>query len=711
MDTNTFDHSFFQHVQTLNMINILHLLSISITFLCCYPYSLTQKSPSQKKRQYISFGIGFFLYCCSFITGWIIQLTTATTTTSSTFVTHFYLALSTLLFVLFCIQSIIEYNKHGLTFLSHHQDTAIFKLFTPLLDFITDLHEIYTIGLEWSILTLGYFYWISSLFVYTFTFDSFGQWYLPTTTGTGLLLYGSLTLLHLLNIIKLPRQSPSPEFYEAIFMLLWGFISCIWWDTPIILSSWKAINLGLLWTTGGLLSLVITVQSCIPCLQKRNIVNGLIICWTGKSILTSYAADDNYEIELQTTLGYMLITGGFARLLQVLFRKSTLDNLPKLYSRASSTFNTSCDDNDNDTNDDDTTCVDDLDIGQRRVNDFESTYRQLTGTHHDHHNSHNHSTSTSSCKHQSVFASITIVCGLLSCFMITAGGVLFIGTTSSFVEIIRNSIEDPSTYINVILAISFLWITYIMVLCSLYLSSIKSNHYNYSNLATSDLPISMTQPYSPQKYSEPNKMTTPTSSSTLYDASQQHFTSVPLVPLSSSPSSSSPIMATSPKNNNAAPSSPPMRPSQYRAKRRSLLISTAMQNNNNSLPSPYYNNNDRIRKTVSLSSVTGVGGILPDEIQNYDYTTSPVNLNHHQRFSGSSSTTLFSPPRPKSTSTMITSLSSSTTTTTSTSISSLHRHSWQQQQQQEYADSHSSSNETNSLHKTESGKLKMNKTD
>lgn len=299
-----------------------------------------------------------------------------------------------------------------------------------------------------------------------------------------------------------------------------------------------------------------------------------------------------------------MIIGGLARIIQVLFRKSTLDNLPRLYSRASCNFNTNCDDDHGENDDDNTTCVDDLDIGQRRVNEFESTYRQLTGINNN--NNHSTSSSSSSCKHQSVFASITLVCGLLSCFMAITSGILFIGTTSNWVDIIRNTIEDPSTYINVVLAISFLWITYVMILSSFYLSSMKSNnHYSYSNLATSDLPISMTQPYSPQKYFEVNRMTTPTSStsSTLYDHPQQQqqstFTSVPLLPLSTSPITNSP-------NSNNSPS-PPMRPSQYRAKRRSLLISTAMQNNNSNNGSTLHSPYDRIRKTASLSSVSGVG--------------------------------------------------------------------------------------------------------
>lgn len=53
-------------------------------------------------------------------------------------------------------------------------------------------------------------------------------------------------------------------------------------DAPLLGSSWKAINLGLLWTTGSILSLAVTFQTWFPFLQKRNIVNSLIFCLTGK---------------------------------------------------------------------------------------------------------------------------------------------------------------------------------------------------------------------------------------------------------------------------------------------------------------------------------------------------------------------------------------------------------------------------------------------
>lgn len=52
--------------------------------------------------------------------------------------------------------------------------------------------------------------------------------------------------------------------------------------TPILGTAWRAINLGLLWFTGGLFSISLSVQTWIPALRERNIINALIICLTGR---------------------------------------------------------------------------------------------------------------------------------------------------------------------------------------------------------------------------------------------------------------------------------------------------------------------------------------------------------------------------------------------------------------------------------------------
>lgn len=56
-------------------------------------------------------------------------------------------------------------------------------------------------------------------------------------------------------------------------------------DTPILGTEWRAINLGLLWFTGGLFSISLSVQTWIPALRERNVINALIICLTGRGKL------------------------------------------------------------------------------------------------------------------------------------------------------------------------------------------------------------------------------------------------------------------------------------------------------------------------------------------------------------------------------------------------------------------------------------------
>lgn len=40
--------------------------------------------------------------------------------------------------------------------------------------------------------------------------------------------------------------------------------------------------MGLLWFTGGLFSISLTVQTWIPAIRERNIVNSLVVCLTGR---------------------------------------------------------------------------------------------------------------------------------------------------------------------------------------------------------------------------------------------------------------------------------------------------------------------------------------------------------------------------------------------------------------------------------------------
>ncbi|KAI8336546.1 hypothetical protein BC941DRAFT_471088 [Chlamydoabsidia padenii] len=635
MDSSTVGHSFPLHAPIRHTITILHLLSMSIAFLGCYPYAITQRlsrSSHNKHRMTVSLGCAVSLTFVGFVTGW--HSPTPTTSLNS-IILHTGLTLA--LFLLAVFDYFLEYVSGKFSngqLLSPEQQLSTLSW---LYSWVYHVPETAHVILKGITLCLGYFYLVLSVLVLTETCQSLDQYWLPLSIGFGFLLLGSGSFMHLVNIINVPRHA-SPEYFEAIWILLCGCLSLIWWDTSLLGLSWKAINLGLLWTTGGILSLAVNFQSWFPFMQKRNIVNSFIICLTGKGILSGYSDDSAYSAELQVTLGYLLMIGSMARFTQIIFRKSTADNLPRLYSRASGVSGGHCDDDGD--GDDDTVGADKLDIGQQRATNYESTYRQLIGI-----------TSASSCKHQSVYASITLVCGLLYCFATIASGFFFMGTIVEWVEIMRYYINDPSTYVNVLLSITFLWTFYLLAMCSLYKSGTKScPNYDYLDLATGEyceLPV-YTKPSAPSTtyYNTSNNTHTaqtsktsltaspydhmqhssnfaPVSLSSLTSTKAQHHVSAPLSAStyngsSAPPPSSSSSSTSSTSSSTSTPTSPqPMRPSQYRAKRRSLLIATGVQNNSNQ---------DRAQRTLSASSFISVGGVLPDEVSIHGdfYSVSPI---------------------------------------------------------------------------------------
>lgn len=80
--------------------------------------------------------------------------------------------------------------------------------------------------LGWLTLIVAYCYLVTSALVFTesCSSDLKAQCFMPLAMGTGFLIYGSLILLHLLAVIKLPRPA-TPEYYESVIITLWGFIA------------------------------------------------------------------------------------------------------------------------------------------------------------------------------------------------------------------------------------------------------------------------------------------------------------------------------------------------------------------------------------------------------------------------------------------------------------------------------------------------------
>ncbi|SAL96129.1 hypothetical protein [Absidia glauca] len=609
-DTSPSGHEFPSYAPIRYTITILHLLTMSLSLCGIYPYAVIQRSsqPSQKRRL-VSLGFAWLLVFVGFVSGWFIPYSFST----SRAVLAFHICLCLAILLLITIDLTLEYLDYRAT--NHPQERENEPQHRSWAYLVP---EVAGLVMQWTTLYFGYLYLISCVLVFTASCTSLGQFWLPLSIGTGLLSYGSLAFMHLVGLFSLPRLS-CLEYYEAICLLVGGLISFIWWDSLVVGSSWKVINLSLLWSTGGLLSLVLTLQDWIPLLQKRNIVNAITLCLTGQGILSGQLMDDPYATQLQSTLGYALMIGSVARLIYIIYRKSPADDLQRLYARASGATDGNCDSTMNRTH------VDNLDIGHRREADYESTYRQLTGM----------DAIPAKCNHQSVYASITMVSGLVSCFAVISAGLLFIGTIVEWVESVRYYIGDPTIYVNVLLSVTFLWMVYLVIMNTLYKLCTKPNSkYDYIDLATGDYDDSFVPRKSSSSSSSSSPTTyldndnaansaTPTSStSTTYDPTQQHeFTSVALLPLASATSSS----VSKSNGTPASPSStsPPfMRPSQYRAKRRSLLISTSShsihQDNSKSSRGP---------RTFSSSSYSGVGGVLPDAVPLYlddHHTSSPV---------------------------------------------------------------------------------------
>ncbi|KAK4517572.1 uncharacterized protein ATC70_000912 [Mucor velutinosus] len=458
------------------------------------------------------------------------------------------------------------------------------------------------LALGWFNLMVAFSYLVLATVIFTESCtqqdNTTSQCLMPVAMGTGFLFYGTLVLLHLLAIIKLPRPS-TPEYYEGVILTFWGFISLLLAGTPILGSEWRAINLGVLWFTGGLFSISLSVQTWIPALRERNIVNSLILCLTGRAIVTGITQmDDDYAAQIHTMLGYILIIGAIARLTQIVFRKSPVDNLPhRMFQQNTDTTNA-------------------IDIDEDEDQDQDDKEQQNT------------------CKHRFIFASITLVAGLLASLMSICGGVLFMGANIGWIHYMRYYIEDPSTYVNITVAVAFLWSAYVFGLCTIYKNLKTKNaihQYEYMELENNVLTSSTDLPLMRHYDDERREWSMPISAPKNINSCNTQSNMSAIMTATNSPPADY-VLATSPvkmadihdvrdsplpqqhKTSFEAdfPQKPQLestltatektiRPSEYRAKRRSLLIQS---------PIPTINNSKRARSSSSF----GVGGVLPDEI-------------------------------------------------------------------------------------------------
>ncbi|KAI8140164.1 hypothetical protein BJV82DRAFT_624120 [Fennellomyces sp. T-0311] len=542
-------------------IVILHISLMAFAFLGCYPIALIQGARRHRRYHFYTLAVGFAIAILGFVAGWIAQVATADHAETLTLVRILLGILGYMLLALVLGQALLGFYQYrhtadGKPWLELDSSSWLGRLLPE-----DGIH----LAVGWIVLIVAYAYLIVAAMVFTESCNSqasAGQCVMPLAIGSGFLGYGSLALLHLLNIFSLPRSS-TPEYYEGLVLTLWGIVCFIVSDTPILGSGWRAINLGLLWFTGGVFSVAISLQTWMPALRERNIINALVICLTGRAIISGFTQNDPFASQIHSMLGTMLIIGSVARILQIMFRKSPADNLPRLIAHASNSANA-----------DEFEEEEDEETG--RADAYQATYRQLTGQ-------------TPPCKHKWIFASITVICGLLASFLAMAVGILFMGANVQWVGHVRYYVSDPTTYVNVTIAVTFLWTTYVFVMCTIYRNIRPMSEQYYEYLGMTDMESS------PEPVNNSPDTPVPESHESV---AQRYEEQRQLNRTRSLPA------------RRGVEEPPAMRPSQYRAKRRSLLVQSPQQHQD---PHVIYAKKQRTR---SSSGFSGVGGVLPDEMDN-----------------------------------------------------------------------------------------------
>lgn len=210
-------HSFSSNVPFKQPIVITHYISMVIAFLGCYPLLLTRQI--RKRKSYI-IGFSIFFASVGFISGCFIKQTDRQQQNTSTSLTFNIFAI-----LLLCLVSIhiilITWRSNLLTHIPIMQ-YILTKCFGSIPKWVD-------VVLGWFNLMFAFCYLILAAVIFTESCiqeNTTSQCLMPVAMGTGFLLYGTLVLLHLLAIIKLPRPS-TPEYYEGVILTFWGFISLL----------------------------------------------------------------------------------------------------------------------------------------------------------------------------------------------------------------------------------------------------------------------------------------------------------------------------------------------------------------------------------------------------------------------------------------------------------------------------------------------------
>ncbi|KAI9478015.1 MAG: hypothetical protein EXX96DRAFT_569278 [Benjaminiella poitrasii] len=559
--------SFSTHVPFKRPLVIVHYIVMVIAFLGCHPLLLTQQLRRQKLPIQATFLV---LVSVGLVTGYFNPQQGVA-------------VVLTILLGLVFTQTILSIYRTERFAAKVRRWIDLNKSIPKWIDSV----------LAWLVLVVGLSYLSLAALVFTESCNDLSQCLMPVSMGTGFLMYGTVILLHLLSIVKLPRPS-TPEYYEGMVLTFWGFISLCLAGMPIIGSEWRAINLGLLWFTGGLFSISLSVQTWIPALRERNIINALIICLTGRAIVTGFTeSNDTFAAKVHTMLGYLLMIGAIARSTQIVFRKSPTENLPHRMLQPNADTTNAIDDDDEDNVDDKLVIAD-----------------------------------QPKCRHKLIFASITLVTGLLASFMSIGGGILLMGSNVGWMRYMKFYIKDPSTYVNLALAVAFLWSAYVFVLCTVYKRlKIRNAIHQYDYLELSDhheVATTMTRGESQYHSDDIERRGEFVNSNLSSSPITTHHYPITTSPISTTitPFFEHPLLSSSSTttentihhhHSNSHAAEKTMRPSEYRAKRRSLLLTQP-------------NTNVHVRQERSPSNNYGVGGILPDE-----FVISPTKQQHPQQ--------------------------------------------------------------------------------
>lgn len=299
--------------------------------------------------------------------------------------------------------------------------------------------------------------------------------------GSSFLWYGTLSLLHLLQILVLPSGSV-PEYYESLLITIWGIINTFAlhrWGTPWSHQDLQHASLGVLWWSGGVLSLTLSWQRWFPALRNHNVIPAVVIALTGLA-MSSHSQHNGFAVGIHKMFGLTLMGGAAARIIQVVFRA------PASLSSQGDKVVSATDDDDYDELDEDADSLDTL----------------------RYHHNRRHST-TSTQQHQtpeSPFAVLSTISGFLAAILVLCAGIFFMAANQEWLNLVSYYIPDTSTYINALMALTFCWTLYVFVLASLLRFKASSSRTGYAKAHLSDgddLPLrDILDAYHPTSHSE-----------------------------------------------------------------------------------------------------------------------------------------------------------------------------------------------------------------